>query len=306
MEELEILRKVPLFSEMDDKELAGVLEIMDTCTFIPGQVIIREGDEGGNFYVITEGTVEFVSSDAEGHELILDEAGPGQYFGELSMLTGLPRTLRVRAKDKVLAKAFDRSEFHDFLKTHPEAAIDVLTVLGHRLYRTDALLRKSVSRNVNEVIEEQLTLGQRIADGFAAMMGSWPFIIIQSMLLLLWVGLNITAWVNAWDPYPFILLNLALSFQAAYAAPIIMMSQNRASDKDRLAAEIDHQVNVKAELKVSLIMSRLDDIERGMHYLHQNSLRAAQEVLNAKASHYKGEMPQATATETEKTETKNT
>jgi uncharacterized membrane protein len=284
MEELETLRKIPLFSEMDDKELNGVLAIMDTCTFVPGQVIIREGEEGGHFYVITEGTVEFISSDADGNELILDEAGPGQYFGELSMLTGLPRTLRVRAKDKVSARAFDRAEFHDFLIKHPHAAIDVLTVLGHRLYRTDTLLRKSVSRNVNEVIEEQLTLGQKIADKFAAMMGSWPFIIVQSCILICWVGLNITAWVNAWDPYPFILLNLALSFQAAYSAPIIMMSQNRSSDKDRLAAEIDHQVNVKAELKVSLIMSRLDDIERGMHYLHQNALQAAHQVMNSKGA----------------------
>ena len=178
------------------------------------------------------------------------------------------QVLRVRATDKVTTLTLSRGEFHDFLLAHPHAAIDVLTVLGKRLYRTDTLLRKSVSRNVNEVIQEKLTFGQRIADGFASVMGSWPFIIVQSILLLCWVALNIIAWEYKWDPYPFILLNLALSFQAAYAAPIIMMSQNRQSDKDRLAAEIDHEVNVKAEIKVGVIMGRLDDIERGMHYLH--------------------------------------
>lgn len=272
MTDIAKLKIVPLFSDMDDTEISGIRGIMDSNTYVPGQVIIREGEGGEHFHVITDGTVQFLTCDASGTELILDEAGPGGYFGELSMLTGLPRTMRVRAKDTVSTLTLDRNEFHNFLIKHPHAGIDVLTVLGRRLYRTDTLLRKSVSRNLNEVIEEKLTLGQRIADGFAAVMGSWSFIIIQSVLLLFWVTLNITAWVNHWDPYPFILLNLALSFQAAYAAPIIMMSQNRQSDKDRLAAEIDHDVNVKAEVKTGIIMSRLDDIERGMHYLHKEQV----------------------------------
>jgi uncharacterized membrane protein len=147
----------------------------------------------------------------------------------------------------------------------------------------DKMLRQSVSRNVNEEVEEKSTFGQRIADNFASMMGSWGFIIIQSAILLLWVSYNgFGTWYNVhhpdhkmWlcDEYPFIFLNLALSFQAAYAAPIIMMSQNRAADKDRLVAEIDHQVNVKAEVKTGQIMSRLDDMEREMHYLHAELLR---------------------------------
>ncbi len=103
-----------------------------------------------------------------------------------------------------------------------------------------------------------LTLGQRIADNVAATMGSWRFIIIQSTMLLLWVMLNIFAWVHHWDPYPFILLNLALSFQAAYAAPFIMMSQNRQQDIDRQSAETDHQVNIKAELEIELLHQKID------------------------------------------------
>ena len=264
----EDLRSVHLFSTMDDEELNAVRSILRSNQFLPGQVIIREGEPGDRFHIIIAGTVEYVSSDAEDNELILDDEGPGSYFGELSMLTGEPRTLRVRARDEVKTLSMERHHFHEFLLKHPHAGIDVLTVLGKRLYRTDAMLRKSISRNVNEVFESNLSFGARIADGFAAMMGSWPFIIVQSVLLLIWVALNLTAWVNQWDPYPFILLNLALSFQAAYAAPIIMMSQNRAADKDRLAAEIDHEVNVKAEVKVGHVMSRLDDIEKEMHLLN--------------------------------------
>jgi len=104
----------------------------------------------------------------------------------------------------------------------------------------------------------ELTLGQRIADVVAASMGSWPFIIVQSVLLTIWIILNITAWIEHWDPYPFILLNLALSFQAAYAAPFIMMSQNRQADVDRKAAENDYKVNIKAELEIELLHQKID------------------------------------------------
>lgn len=108
--------------------------------------------------------------------------------------------------------------------------------------------------------EPEMTIGQRVADGVAATMGSWRFIIIQSAILLFWIVLNITAWIAHWDPYPFILLNLALSFQAAYAAPFIMMSQNRQQDIDRLQAKNDYQVNVKAELEIELLHQKLDAI----------------------------------------------
>ncbi len=106
----------------------------------------------------------------------------------------------------------------------------------------------------------QLTAGQRIADTVAATMGSWRFIIIQTTILVAWITLNIIAWISHWDPYPFILLNLALSFQAAYAAPFIMMSQNRQQDVDRLKAEKDFKINVKAELEIELLHQKLDDL----------------------------------------------
>jgi uncharacterized membrane protein len=257
---------------MADAEIVAVRDVMGHYAFAPGQVIIREGEPGDFFYVIAEGRVQYLTQDAAGNELILDEAGPGGFFGELSMLTGEPRAVRVRAKERVETLALDRPSFHKFLMEHPKASIAVLTAIGQRLYRADAILRQSVSKNVNEIAEERMTFGQKIADGFAATMGSWGFIIVQSAILALWVIWNLIAdhfgWRGAFDPYPFIFLNLALSFQAAYAAPIIMMSQNRSADKDRLAAEIDHQVNVKAEVKVGLLMSRLDDLERVMHHLH--------------------------------------
>lgn len=261
MAEIE-LREVPLFSEMDEQEVADIRAIMQEMKFRAGQVIIREDEIGDLFYVITEGHAEVLIRDADGAELIIHEVGPGDFFGELSMLTNEPRSARIRAVDSVTTLALERDDFFEFLRTNPHAAIDVMVELGGRLRDNDAILRRMVSRNVNEVVEEQMTLGERIADKVADTIGSWRFIIIQSMLIVLWITLNVVAWVEHWDPYPFILMNVMLSFQAAYAGPVIMMSQNRQSAKDRLAAEIDHQVNTKAEFEIGLLVRRLDELEK--------------------------------------------
>ena len=143
-----------------------------------------------------------------------------------------------------------------------------ITDLAHQLHATELELLhqlRALRREKREKEEEDhgippLTLGQRIADVVAANMGSWRFIIIQSAILLVWIVLNVTAYIRQWDPYPFILLNLALSFQAAYAAPFIMMSQNRQQDIDRLAAENDYKVNVKAELEIELLHQKIDQL----------------------------------------------
>jgi CRP/FNR family cyclic AMP-dependent transcriptional regulator len=260
MAEIE-LREVPLFSEMDEQEVAGIRAIMQEMKFKTGQVIIREGETGDLFYVITEGRVEVIIRDAAGTDVILHEAGPGDFFGELSMLTNEPRSARIHAVEDVTTLVLERDDFFNFLRKHTHAAIDVLVELGGRLRENDSILRRMASRNVNEVEEEQMTLGQHIADKVADTIGSWPFIITQTMILITWITLNVTLKQSErWDIYPFILLNLALSFQAAYSGPVIMMSQNRQSAKDRLAAEIDHDVNTKAELEVSNLMRHIEEL----------------------------------------------
>jgi uncharacterized membrane protein len=127
---------------------------------------------------------------------------------------------------------------------------------------------------------DDLTVGQRVADRVAANMGSWRFIIIQSVLLSIWVVLNVTAWIRQWDPYPFILLNLALSFQAAYAAPIIMMAQNRQQDIDREAAENDYKINIKAELEIELLHQKLDQLREQEVVQLSLAVKELSELLN--------------------------
>jgi uncharacterized membrane protein len=129
-----------------------------------------------------------------------------------------------------------------------------------KLLKELRLIRRGLRRATEGRPKTDLTTGQKIADAVAATMGSWPFIIVQTTILAFWIAANVTAWINHWDPYPFILLNLALSFQAAYAAPFIMMAQNRQQDIDRMAAETDHQVNVKAELEIELLHQKIDEL----------------------------------------------
>ncbi len=157
--------------------------------------------------------------------------------------------------------------------------------LRHELHEHEAnllkelrLIRRGLRRATVGRPKPELTVGQKIADAVASTMGSWRFIIVQSTLLLFWIGANVTAWINHWDPYPFILLNLALSFQAAYAAPFIMMAQNRQQDIDRQAAETDHQVNVKAELEVELLHQKIDE-------LREKEVLALTEAIAALAKH---------------------
>lgn len=152
----------------------------------------------------------------------------------------------------------------------------------HKLLSELRQLRRTLRSSAQHLAEgDDLTVGQRLADGFAAVMGSWKFIIIQSVILTAWVVLNVTAWVRAWDPYPFILLNLALSFQAAYAAPIIMMSQNRQQDVDRAAAENDYKINIKAELEIELLHHKLDKLREQEVLELSKAVRELSELLQA-------------------------
>jgi uncharacterized membrane protein len=155
--------------------------------------------------------------------------------------------------------------------------MSIIETLKHDLHETEErllgelrILRRSLRTAPDEQPIHQLTLGQKIADQVASTMGSWNFIIIQTTILLVWIVLNVTAYVQKWDPYPFILLNLALSFQAAYAAPFIMMSQNRQQDIDRKQAENDRQVNIKAELEIELLHQKIDELrEKEVLFLTQ-------------------------------------
>jgi len=268
MDDLAALQNVPLFQAMDEKALHELRRLMQPCSFIAGQVVIREGEPGDSFHIITQGSVQFLTLDAAGKELTLDEAEAGGWFGELSMLTGDPRSARVRASTNVRTLSLDREQFQNFLCTHPKAAIEVLSVIGKRLARADELLRKSASRNVNEMMEQKSTTWQKIADNIAAISASQPFVLGHMAWFGVWMIVNMILKDKGFDPYPFGLLTMIVSLEAIFLSIFVLISQNRSGEKDRLSADIDHQVNMKAEQQTMLLLARLDDLERGMHSLH--------------------------------------
>jgi CRP/FNR family transcriptional regulator, cyclic AMP receptor protein len=171
----QLLAEIPLFSNMDEEERSELRSLMTERIFQPGQVVMKAGEPGGTFQVIEQGEVELWLTDTEGKKVVLDVLGSGKFFGELSMLAGETRSASATSEEKVVTLELSRTDFFDFLRRRPDAALDVLTVLGDRLKHTDDILRTHVSRNPNEALDERLSAGQRVADVIAAFSGSIPF-----------------------------------------------------------------------------------------------------------------------------------
>ncbi len=249
----QLLGNIALFESLTKEDLVSLSGRLESADFAPGDVIFSQGDEGSALFVIDEGAVEISYGEGKGR-VCLATLFPGQYFGELSLFDGSPRSATATAIKPSHLVRLDRDDMVDFVNKNPAAAMRIIAEMSERLRQTNELMSRQVSRNVLEEAEETLTFGQRVADRVAAFGGSWPFIIIFAAMMTVWMGSNIMLLTHPFDPYPFILLNLALSTVAALQAPIIMMSQNRQASKDKLLAENDYQVNLKAEMEIEALL----------------------------------------------------
>jgi uncharacterized membrane protein len=246
---------------LDDEEREALAQMMDCRDFNEGEIIFHYGDSGGEIFILRNGSVELFIESMEGEKIVISENEKGDVIGELSFLDGGARTATALARETTQTLVMHRDRLLEFIDKHPHAAMDLLTAVGRRLRATDELLRTQVSRNPNLEEEERLTFGQRIADKVASFGGSWTFIIIFGVILAVWVFINSAALFSKhFDPYPYILLNLFLSMIASVQAPVIMMSQNRLSSKDRLKSDLDYEVNLKAELEVAHLHRKVDHI----------------------------------------------
>ena len=270
--EAEILREVPLFALLDDEELAVLAAQVDLTRFTPRQRIYRIGDPGGRAYVLISGRVRVTTIDEDHQDVIVDEPASGDFFGFASMLDQSPHQTNAVAVDEAVCVEVDRDDIETLIQRRPHAAMDMLTVLGRQIHAAQQLVRVRAARNPNELIEEQATFGERVADAVAGFGGSWTFIITFVAGLLVYSAINVALKGRAWDPYPFILLNLILSMLAALQAPVIMMSQIRQDTKDRLRGELDFAVNRRAEAevqalsqKLNAIIDKIDDLDQSVH-----------------------------------------
>ncbi|HEY0753258.1 MAG TPA: DUF1003 domain-containing protein [Ktedonobacteraceae bacterium] len=267
-----ILASIPLFSLMDDEERGALRSLMTERIFQPGQTIMRTDEIGTTFHIIEQGEVEIWLTDTDGEKVVLDVLGPGKFFGELAMLSGSNRGASATT-ETVVTLELSRADFLQFLRQRPDAAIDTLTELADRLKHTDDILRSRVSRNPNEAENQRLSLGQRIADVIAEFSGSIPFLLLNLVAFIVWILLNtIGLKVVKFDPYPFQFLTMAVSLEAIFLSIFVLVSQNRQAAKDRIKADLDYQVDVKTEMEMSVMASRLHDMERKLHHIHTDLL----------------------------------
>jgi len=263
-DEADSLSRIPLFRRLTPEELEQLAQEVDQAKFDADETIFNEQDKGDALYVVEAGSVRIWVLDEDVEPVTLKELGPGEFFGELAVLDRGPRSTNATAIGETTLHRLSSDDFQAFLMKHPDVAIDVICEIGARMRQTNMLVSQRATRNINVEMEERLTIGQRVADRVASFGGSWTFIIIYVGFLVAWIALNTFVLVHyghgeggaQYDPYPYILLNLMLSMTAALQAPIIMMSQNRAAEKDRLAAEQDFKVNLKSELMLEELMRK--------------------------------------------------
>lgn len=275
------LRNIPLFSLLDDDEISVLAAQVELRDFANRQRIYKAGEHSTDAYVVLSGSVVVTIEDADGQEVIFDQPGPGEMFGFASMLDSTNHQTTAVATADTQCLEVDREDIGILLARKPMAGLDMLTVLSRQMHASQQLVRDRAARNSNELIDDKMTFGQRIADKVASFGGSWSFIILFAVVLTVYTCLNIFLGkgtflgIHAWDPYPFILLNLFLSMLAAIQAPVIMMSQNRQDTKDRVRGELDFDVNRRAESEIQNLsrkinrlaeqLSDMDDRLRGPH-----------------------------------------
>ncbi len=264
----EVLKHVPLFALLDEEETAVLAGQVRLKTFAPRQRIYKIGDSGGQAYVVVSGRVRVATVDQDQQEVVVDEPSHGEFFGFASMLEQTPHQTEAVAVDEAVCLEVDRKDIAVLLQRKPLAGMDMLRVLGRQFHSSQQLVRLRANRHPNEVIEKDATFGERVADMVAGFGGSWTFIISFGFALTIYMAIDAAMGKRAWDPYPYILLNLFLSMLASVQAPIIMMSQNRQDTKDRLRGELDYDVNRRAEVeiqglarKLNLLGEKIGDVE---------------------------------------------
>ena len=282
MDRIELLQRIPLFESLEKDDLDALGNKLREVRIESGHNVFAQGDEGDAMYVIQDGAVDIVAGTGK-QKVIVSSLFKQQYFGELSLLDGAPRSATAVANRETRLLALERDDFVTFIKTRPDAALSIMHEVGERMRATNELMTQTVSKNVLEEEDRKLTMGERVADTVAAFGGSWPFIFMFAGFMAVWMVWNsLLHEPLAFDPLPFMFLNLFLSTLAALQAPIIMMSQNRQSAKDKALAVNDFQINLKNEVSIDKILrsqtevlQRLTSIEQRFTVARGSALEVA-------------------------------
>ena len=255
------LGRVSIFGSLNSEALEELGGFAKVITREAGQVVFREGDPPDAMYIVRSGRVAISVWTVENEELVVSVLGEGDFFGETYLLDGFNRTATAKALESVVLIQILSEEFFKLIKLHPGVGISILQVMARRLRAANEIIERRASRNVNQEVEKTLTVAERVADLISRWGGSWSFIGLFFVVLMIWVAVNtLNLFVEHFDAYPYAFLNFLLAVLAALQAPIIMMSQNRDAQIDRLRADLDYQVNLKAELQIQSLHVKLDDL----------------------------------------------
>src|SRR5713226_10674811 len=258
---LDAIRPVPLFGSLDDEAARDLRDLLQTRDVDAGVALFRTGDDGDAMFLIESGRVRIAITDEDKKEITLAELAQGDFFGEMAIIDGKQRSADAIVSEAARLAVLSRENFLRFIRNNPTVALEMLSATFGRLRRTDKLLQQRVSRNVNEEQRKRMTVADRAADALAEFGGSWKFIGAAVGIVISWIVFNSYILVRGFDPAPYQMLNLVMGIIAGLQAPIIMMSQNRQSEKDRLRADLDYQVNLKNELSLTEVLRRLDVLE---------------------------------------------
>ena len=255
----EVLSKIPLFAGLSPDERADLGGFLKTNQFQSNAPVFWIGDNGTEFYIVQSGSVTISAPDESGKEVTLAKLGPGTFFGEISLLDGGPRTATVRANTDTTLLCLSRDRFHKFLLAHPSAAIHMLTILGQRQRETNEKLRGV--RNANQAIDENMTAWGRISLKIASLSASQSFMLAHVVLITGWIIANAIAGERALDPWPYDTAAFVLGVEALFLSLFLLVATNQEGDRDRIRADLDYQVNLKAQYEVMQLHRKIDKLQ---------------------------------------------
>jgi CRP/FNR family cyclic AMP-dependent transcriptional regulator len=268
-----ILIEVEHLRELSDIERAALAERIDLLRYAAGETIFNFGDPGNALFIIRSGEVEIFLRNDEGEKIILETSQPGDVFGEVAMLDNGPRTAWVAAVSDVEVLRLDRAHFVDYIRQYPPAALNLLSVAARRLRRSDEVIRRTVTRNVNDVADEQGTVLTRIADAVPALTGSLPSMLFHALFFASWIiiNLSIVRSLKAFDPYPFEFMSVIVSLEAIFLTLFVLTSQNRQRARDRIRSDIEFQSSINTETKIAYLHEKIDRLTEGHYQLLENT-----------------------------------
>ena len=260
------LTDVPFFALLDDEQRAILAARLETVKAPAGTNMFGYGDPGDALYIVRSGVVEIFSKNDTGERIVLETAREGDFFGEISLLDGGPRTASAVVTEDLVAIEVDRGDLEEFLRLCPSAAMSLLAASGRRLRETAKLLRHSVSRDINEETEDKRTRVMKVADWISEFSGSLEFLFIHLGLFFVWIVLNVGPLTQVsfgnFDPFPFGLLTMVVSLEAIILSVFVLLSQNRQVARDRVRNDIEYQVNLKAELEIGHLHEKVDNFHQ--------------------------------------------